>query len=82
MEAAPEGRSSSQGLSMGSDSEGFGTPRSDLESVSTAAGISPSMRSMRSSRGSRGGGQRDAFRPRQEGLELRDWEGQHRDAAE
>ena len=70
---APAGRSPSQDSALGSDSEAFGTPRSDLESVSTAAGISPSMRSVRSSRGR--SQQREAFGPRQDGLELRNWDG-------
>ena len=69
--AAASRADSQTSLGLGSESD-FGTPRSDLESVSTVAGISPSVRSMRSSRG-RTGSQR-------EGVELRSWEAAQRDS--
>ena len=75
-------RSSSQHSSLMSDLEAFGTPRSDVESIATSAGLSP-----RSSRTPQGwgrarGGELGAVGGLQEGLELRSFEASRRGSVE
>ena len=72
-------QSSSQQSGLVSDSEAFGTPRSDVESIATSAGLSP--RSIRTPQGrSRARGM--DFGGMQDGVELRSLEASRRGSLE